>query len=264
MSFRRDGKDLIWPDYRAHYVKVRITEGCIEGKSSVVDGMKLYEESTQYLGVRNMVSMLRCPKSEKKVDVHPWTSFLTIKFGAKLQKNTDGVVEDTDFSAALQSAESKLKSVVDRHWSDGALEADLRRADYIAKPRAMEDALMALETNDDICSIDCKVEVLDNLKSSLACFGSAQTIIVSVDYRRAPEYLYPAQYDDSWEAIKWVASHATRDGTEPWLNDYADFERVFFGGESACANIAHHMGMRIGLGKDLDTFGDGFKLVGLY
>lgn len=91
----------------------------------------------------------------------------------------------------------------------------------------------------------------------------AQTIIVSVDYRRAPEHLYPAQYDDSWEAIKWVASHATRNGTEPWLNDYADFERVFFGGESAGANIAHHMGMRIGLGIDLDTFGDRFKLVGL-
>lgn len=42
-------------------------------------------------------------------------------------------------------AESKLKTVADRHWSDGALEADLRRADFAAKQRAMEDALMALE-----------------------------------------------------------------------------------------------------------------------
>lgn len=42
-------------------------------------------------------------------------------------------------------AQSKLKSVADRHWSDGALEADLRRADFCAKQRAMEDALMALE-----------------------------------------------------------------------------------------------------------------------
>ncbi|KAJ4960421.1 hypothetical protein NE237_020331 [Protea cynaroides] len=42
-------------------------------------------------------------------------------------------------------AGSKLKSVADKHWSDGALEADLRRADFCAKRRAMEDALMALE-----------------------------------------------------------------------------------------------------------------------
>ncbi|XP_024973701.1 senescence-associated protein SPA15, chloroplastic isoform X1 [Cynara cardunculus var. scolymus] len=47
-------------------------------------------------------------------------------------------------------AQSKLKSVADRHWSDGALEADLRRADYIAKQRAMEDVLMALEFIKDV------------------------------------------------------------------------------------------------------------------
>ncbi|XP_048494542.1 senescence-associated protein OSA15, chloroplastic isoform X3 [Beta vulgaris subsp. vulgaris] len=42
-------------------------------------------------------------------------------------------------------AESRLKIVADQHWSDGALEADLRRADLRAKRRAMEDTLMALE-----------------------------------------------------------------------------------------------------------------------
>ncbi|CAK7339037.1 unnamed protein product [Dovyalis caffra] len=42
-------------------------------------------------------------------------------------------------------AESKLRTAADKHWSDGALEADLRLADFRAKQRAMEDALMALE-----------------------------------------------------------------------------------------------------------------------
>ncbi|KAK6913539.1 hypothetical protein RJ641_023140 [Dillenia turbinata] len=42
-------------------------------------------------------------------------------------------------------AQSQLKSAADQHWSNGALEADLRRADFCAKQRAMEDALMALE-----------------------------------------------------------------------------------------------------------------------
>ncbi|KAH6803780.1 senescence-associated family protein [Perilla frutescens var. frutescens] len=42
-------------------------------------------------------------------------------------------------------AQSRLKSAADKHWSDGALEADLKRADFVAKQRAMEDSLMALE-----------------------------------------------------------------------------------------------------------------------
>lgn len=42
-------------------------------------------------------------------------------------------------------AKSRLKTVADRHWNDGALEADLRRADIRAKTRAMEDTLMAME-----------------------------------------------------------------------------------------------------------------------
>ncbi|MQL41500.1 hypothetical protein EI012_26695, partial [Escherichia coli] len=42
-------------------------------------------------------------------------------------------------------AQSRLKSAADEHWSDGALEADLRLADFRAKQRAMADALMALE-----------------------------------------------------------------------------------------------------------------------
>ncbi|KAJ6838567.1 uncharacterized protein M6B38_318090 [Iris pallida] len=42
-------------------------------------------------------------------------------------------------------AGSKLKKVADQHWSDGALEADLRRADFVVRRRAMEDAFMALK-----------------------------------------------------------------------------------------------------------------------
>lgn len=42
-------------------------------------------------------------------------------------------------------AQTKLKMAAAEHWSDGALEADLRRADLRARRRAMEDAFMALE-----------------------------------------------------------------------------------------------------------------------
>ncbi|CAA0812502.1 senescence-associated family protein, partial [Striga hermonthica] len=42
-------------------------------------------------------------------------------------------------------AQSRLKSAADKHWNNGALEADLKRADFVAKQRAIEDSLMALE-----------------------------------------------------------------------------------------------------------------------
>uniref|UniRef100_A0ACD5YEG5 Uncharacterized protein n=1 Tax=Avena sativa TaxID=4498 RepID=A0ACD5YEG5_AVESA len=76
----------------------------------------------------------------------------------------------------------------------------------------------------------------------------ARAIIVSVDYRLAPEHPLPAAYDDSWEALAWVASHAPggAGGDEPWLTDHGDFSRLSLGGESAGGNIAHNLAMRAG------------------
>ncbi|KAK0582751.1 hypothetical protein LWI29_029104 [Acer saccharum] len=76
--------------------------------------------------------------------------------------------------------------------------------------------------------------------------SEANIIAVSVDYRRAPEHFVPAAYDDSWTALKWVASHFNQEGPEDWLNQYADFERVFLAGDSAGANIAHRMAIKHG------------------
>ncbi|KAL6858828.1 hypothetical protein ACP4OV_017830 [Aristida adscensionis] len=75
----------------------------------------------------------------------------------------------------------------------------------------------------------------------------ANVLVVSVEYRLAPEHPVPAAYADSWEALAWVVAHAAAgpDG-EPWLAAHADFSRLYLGGESAGANIAHHMAMRVG------------------
>ncbi|KAK9106033.1 hypothetical protein Scep_022877 [Stephania cephalantha] len=77
-----------------------------------------------------------------------------LKLGARAREDTEkidhGVKRKAErlHSIAVtlrDKAQSKLKSVADKHWNDGALEADLRRADFMAKRRAMEDAFMALE-----------------------------------------------------------------------------------------------------------------------
>ncbi|KAK8489376.1 hypothetical protein V6N11_082706 [Hibiscus sabdariffa] len=79
-----------------------------------------------------------------------------------------------------------------------------------------------------------------------ALVAEANVIAVSVNYRNAPEHPLPAAYEDSWAALQWVVSHCNRQGPEPWLNDHADFERVFLGGESSGANIAHNLAMVAG------------------
>ncbi|KAL5714492.1 hypothetical protein ACHQM5_016445 [Ranunculus cassubicifolius] len=67
----------------------------------------------------------------------------------------------------------------------------------------------------------------------------ANVVAVSVEYRLAPEHYVPAAYSDTWEAMQWIAQ-----GNDAWLRDFADFDKVFVAGDSAGANIVHHMTMR--------------------
>ncbi|KAJ4896885.1 putative carboxylesterase 12 [Raphanus sativus] len=77
-----------------------------------------------------------------------------------------------------------------------------------------------------------------------AAVSASGCIAVSVDYRRAPEHPLPISFDDSWTSLKWVFTHISGSGPESWLNEHADFGRVFLAGDSAGATIAHHMTMR--------------------
>nr|XP_043625997.1 probable carboxylesterase 5 [Erigeron canadensis] len=79
--------------------------------------------------------------------------------------------------------------------------------------------------------------------------SEANIVVVSVEYRLAPEFKLPIAYEDSWNSIKWVEKHVNGNGPESWLNDYVDFEKVFIGGDSAGGNITHHMAIQSGLGR---------------
>lgn len=68
-------------------------------------------------------------------------------------------------------------------------------------------------------------------------------VIVSPDYRLAPENRLPAGIEDGWRSVEWLKEEGVRN---EWITEVADFERVFISGDSAGGNIAHNVAVRFG------------------
>jgi acetyl esterase/lipase len=79
-----------------------------------------------------------------------------------------------------------------------------------------------------------------------ALASKAGALVVSVEYRLAPEHPLPAAYDDAWAALRWALRNGQAGGADPWLSRHADASRMFLAGDSAGGNIAHNMAMRAG------------------
>ncbi len=74
----------------------------------------------------------------------------------------------------------------------------------------------------------------DNLCRALA--NALPAVVVSVDYRLAPEHTYPAAADDAYTVLLWTAAHASELGADP--------VRLLVGGDSAGGNLAALISLR--------------------
>lgn len=62
-------------------------------------------------------------------------------------------------------------------------------------------------------------------------------IVVSVNYRLTPEHRFPSQYDDGFDVLQFL-DHAAP------IPNAADLSKCFLAGDSAGANLAHHVAVR--------------------
>lgn len=78
------------------------------------------------------------------------------------------------------------------------------------------------------------IETHDSLCRSLA--NLTRAVVVSVDYRLAPESKYPAASDDAWDAAQWLALNALPLGI--------DVHRIAVAGDSSGATLATVVALR--------------------
>ncbi|KAK9074486.1 hypothetical protein SSX86_007084 [Deinandra increscens subsp. villosa] len=85
----------------------------------------------------------------------------------------------------------------------------------------------------------CYHEFLALLASEVGC------VIMSVDYRLAPENPLPAAYEDGQKALMWLKQQALS-GSNHWCLKQCDFSKVYLAGDSAGGNIAHNVTLSLG------------------
>jgi acetyl esterase/lipase len=98
------------------------------------------------------------------------------------------------------------------------------------------------------CWVFCTIDMYDHLCRALA--RRAGCVVVSVDYRLAPEHRFPTGVEDAYAAARWASENAARIGGDP--------SRIAVGGDSAGGNLAAVVSL---LARDRAEFSPALQLL---
>ncbi|CAL5091315.1 unnamed protein product [Urochloa decumbens] len=164
-----------------------------------------------------------------------------------------GATASTNFVAAPAFTVEIPAGDLGVEWKDTTWEPEHDLNVRLYRPRRH---LAAAAANDD-----ARIPVVAYFHGGGFCIGSGRwpgshacclrlaaelpAVVLSFDYRLAPEHRIPAAQDDGAKAMSWLRA-AAAGGDDPWLAGLADFGRVFVAGDSAGGNIAHHIAAKFG------------------
>ncbi|WP_084258575.1 alpha/beta hydrolase [Microtetraspora malaysiensis] len=142
---------------------------------------------------------------------------------------TDPVTARKNF--AERAAARPAPDTADMEIEDRTVPADPDVAVRIYRPRQAQGAIVWLHGGGMVFG-DLDTE---HPWAARIADGSG-AMVISVDYRRAPEHRFPAALDDAYAALSWTAEHAAELGIDP--------ERIAVGGHSAGAGLAAAVALR--------------------
>uniref|UniRef100_A0A0D9WZP0 Alpha/beta hydrolase fold-3 domain-containing protein n=1 Tax=Leersia perrieri TaxID=77586 RepID=A0A0D9WZP0_9ORYZ len=169
------------------------------------------------------------------VDLHPF-----------MRKYTDGRIERMLFSSFVPASEDPAASrgvatrdvIIDETNGVSArlfLPSDAAASDNGRRRRL---PVVVYIHGGSFCTESAFCRTYHRYATSVA--SRAGALVVSVEYRLAPEHPVPAAHDDAWAALRWAASPLS----DPWLTEHADLTRLFVAGDSAGGHIAYRTAVR--------------------
>uniref|UniRef100_A0A0E0JE73 Alpha/beta hydrolase fold-3 domain-containing protein n=1 Tax=Oryza punctata TaxID=4537 RepID=A0A0E0JE73_ORYPU len=173
-------------------------------------------------------------------------------FFGVIQLLSDGSVVRGDDAALLPMP--ALQDVPGVQWKDAVYDAAHGLKVRIYKPATAP----AATTGDDGGKLPVLVYfhgggycigALDQSPFHTFCLRAADelpAVVLSVQYRLAPEHRLPTAIDDGTAFFSWLRGVGS---AEPWLAESADLARTFISGVSAGANLAHHVAVRVTSGQ---------------
>lgn len=88
----------------------------------------------------------------------------------------------------------------------------------------------------------CYHEFLASLAYKAGC------VIMSINYRLAPENRLPAAYEDGLNSLRWLKQQVLSGSSEhKWWMNQCNFSSLFLAGDSAGANIAYNVATRVAI-----------------